>query len=84
MSEHQPERKANLNTLLVSISLAVMVWVGNTSYNNAIKLAEIGGSLMSRAEIEAKLAINSTEIKRLDVQIQEVKLEISKLKSNTK
>ncbi len=85
MGEHQEPNKsgstkANLNTLLVSISLAVMLWMGNSTYNNSVKLAELSGTLMSRQEFEAKMAFEQTEVKRLDLKIQEVVLEIAKLR----
>lgn len=72
--------KPNLNSILSSIVLAVLLWVGNGTWQNSLRLAEISGSIMPRQEIEAKLAATWTDLKRLDLEIQELKLEFSKLR----
>lgn len=51
-----PESRKNLNTILLAIVIGVISWVALTTHNSSVQLAEIKGSMVSRQEIETKIA----------------------------
>lgn len=68
-----------LNTILLSITLAALGFIGTISYNSSIALAELKGAQMTRAEIESKLAEVRTTQASTDKDLQQMKIDIAKL-----
>lgn len=46
----------NLNTILLWVLLAVLGAIGAITWNSSIAIAEMKGSLVTRAEVETKIA----------------------------
>lgn len=55
----------------------MLAFVGMTSYNSSIKLATLQGSIMSRAEVEAKIAEVNAKQLALEKDLTALKLALA-------
>lgn len=85
MSENNNDNKTtkhNLNTILLGISLAVLTGIGGISFNNAVKLGELAGGQITRAEFELKIAQVQVDLRRNEVAIGQLQVDLAKLSHN--
>lgn len=75
---------SKLNTILLWVTLGVLAFVGVTSWNNSIQLAEMHGSQITRTEVESKLAQVQASIIATDKDVIQLKLDISQLQPRPK
>ena len=69
----------NLNTILLAIVLGVLSFIGWGTLTNMVKLASIEAAQVSRSEIAAKDAAVQLQILELNKDIQDQRLQLTKL-----
>jgi len=69
----------NLNTILLTVVLGVLSFIGWGTLSNMVKLASIESAQVSRAEIAAKDATVQLQITELNKDIQDQRLQLTKL-----
>jgi hypothetical protein len=67
----------NLNTILLWCVCAMLGAVGVTTFTGAINLAYLRGSMVSRQEVEAKIAETNAHIIAVDKDLTALKLSLA-------
>lgn len=67
----------NMNSIMLFIVLAVLGFLGNIGWNNSITLAEMKGGIVTKSELEAKLAEIRTSQLALEKDLTALKLALA-------
>lgn len=79
MSTETKTEAKNLNTILLWVAIAGLGFIGATSFANAVALARMEGSQVTRTEVEAKIAEVRVVQVTLEKDILQIKLDLAKL-----
>lgn len=67
----------NLNSIMLFVVIAILSWMANASWNNSITLAEMKGGLVTKTELETKLAEIRTSQLSLEKDLTALKLALA-------